>query len=67
MQEGVVDMVDSIHGELRKPSTTAEKATEIAANLRAKKQNRPVRKNVKLTPNHSRPALGRFPSLRLSA
>lgn len=50
MPEGVVDMVDSIHGELRKPSTAAEKTRKIAANLRAKKQRRPVRKSVKLTP-----------------
>ncbi|HEV2486045.1 MAG TPA: hypothetical protein VGT08_10985 [Terracidiphilus sp.] len=48
LQEGVVDMVDSIHGELRKPSTAAEKTSRIAANLRAKKQRRPARKKRKI-------------------
>ncbi len=50
MPEGVVDMVDSIHGELRKPSTAAEKTKKIAANLRAKSRRRSVRKNSKLAP-----------------
>jgi hypothetical protein len=42
--EGVDKMVDSIHGELRKPSTAPEKTSRIAAKLRAKKQRWPVRK-----------------------
>jgi len=46
----VADMVDSIHGELRKPSTAVVETRKIAANLRAKKQREPVRKNAKLTP-----------------
>jgi integrase len=50
MPEGVSEMVDSIHGELRKPSTAAERTRKIAANLRAKKQRRSVRKNAKLAP-----------------
>ena len=40
--EGVAAMVDSIHGELRKPGTAAAETSKIAANLRAKKQ-RPLR------------------------
>ena len=48
--EGVEDMVDSIHGELRKSSTAVAETRKIAANLRAKKQRRPVRKTAKLTP-----------------
>ncbi len=48
--EGVADMVDSIHGELRKPSTAVVETRKIAANLHAKKRREPVRKNAKLTP-----------------
>lgn len=48
--EGVADTVNSIHGELRKPSTAAEKTRKIAANLRAKKQRRIVHQNAKSTP-----------------
>jgi integrase len=48
--EGVTAMVNSIHGELRKPSTAAEKTRQIAANLRAKKRRSSVRQNAKLTP-----------------
>ena len=47
--EGVADMVDSIHSELRKPSTAVMETRQIAANLRAKKQRDSVRKNAKLT------------------
>lgn len=55
--EGVAEMVDSIHGELRKPSTAVEKTRQIAANLRAKKRRSPVRQNAKLTPiDTKRPA-----------
>ena len=43
-------MVDSIHGELRKPNMAVVETRKIAANLRAKKQHKPVRKNAKLTP-----------------
>ncbi len=49
--EGVAERVDSIHGELRKPSAAVEKTRQIAANLRARKQRDPVRENAKLTPN----------------
>jgi hypothetical protein len=38
--------VDSIHGELRKPSTAVAEASKIAASLRTKKQRRFVRKNA---------------------
>jgi len=38
MAEGVVAKVETIHGELRKPSTAAEKTRKIAANLPAKMQ-----------------------------
>lgn len=48
--EGVEQMVDSIHGELRKPSTAGVETGKIVANLRAKKQREPLRKNAKLTP-----------------
>ena len=48
--EGVANMVDSIHSELRKPSTAVEEMRKIAANRRAKKRREPVRKNAKLTP-----------------
>jgi len=41
-------MANSLHGELRKPSTAAAETTNIAANLRAKKQDRRVRKKEKL-------------------
>lgn len=50
MPEGVVEMVDSIHGELRKPSAAAAETSRIAANLRAKGRRRSVRKNSKLAP-----------------
>lgn len=50
LPEGVREMVDSIHGELRKPSSEAEKTRKIAANLRAKSRRRSVRKNAKLAP-----------------
>jgi integrase len=42
--EGVAEMVDSIHCELRKPSTAAAKTSTIAANLDAKQQRRSDRK-----------------------
>jgi len=52
-----VKMANSLHGELRKPSTAAAETTNIAANLRAKEQDRRVRKKGKiehqLTPNRS--------------
>jgi hypothetical protein len=48
--EGVEEMVDSIHGELRKPSTAAAETSKIAAKLRAEKQRRFVRKSAKLAP-----------------
>lgn len=55
--EGVGEMVDSIHGELRKPCTAVDKTRQIAANLRAKKRCSPVRQNAKLTPiDTKRPA-----------
>ena len=60
LPEGVANMVDSIHGELRKPSAAPEKTSKIAANLRAKKQSVPVRKNAKLTPNRSMAILNRL-------
>lgn len=41
--EGVAEMVNSIHGELRKPSSAAEETRKMAAKLRAKKQRRLVR------------------------
>ena len=47
--EGVKKIVNSIHGELRKPSTAAEKTRQISANLRAKRQRQPVLQNAKLT------------------
>jgi hypothetical protein len=43
-------MVNSVHGELRKPSTAAAETTAIASNLRAKKQRSCKRKNTKLAP-----------------
>jgi integrase len=42
--EGVADMVDSIHDELRKPSMAASKTRKIAADLDAKQQRRSERK-----------------------
>ena len=54
--EGVEEMVDSIHGELWRPGAAAAETSKIAANLRAKKQRRSVRKNAKLAPNRLRPA-----------
>ena len=50
LPEGVANMVDSIHGELRKPSAAAAETSIIAAQLRTKRQNRPARKTQKLTP-----------------
>ena len=49
--EGVEEMIDSIHDELRKPSKAAAETSKIAADLRVKKQRRSVQKNAKLTPN----------------
>jgi hypothetical protein len=48
--EEVEGMVNSVHGELRKPSTAAAETTAMALNLRAKKQRRSEGKNVKLAP-----------------
>lgn len=48
LPEGVASMVNSIHGELRKPSAEATETSIIAAKLRTKSQNRPVRKNAKI-------------------
>ena len=48
--EGVAEMVDSIHGELRKPRTAAAKTSKIAADLGAKQQRRTERKNKNLAP-----------------
>jgi hypothetical protein len=50
MPEGVADMVDSIHDELRKPSTAAAEMSRIAAHLRTKSRRPSVRKNAKLAP-----------------
>lgn len=50
MPEDVVDMVDSIHGELRKPSAEAAETSRIAARLRAKGRRRSVRKSAELAP-----------------
>lgn len=51
LPEGVREMVDSIHGVLRKPSSETEKTRKIAANLRAKNQRGSVRKNAKSAPS----------------
>ena len=67
MPEGVVDMVDSIHGELRRPSTAAKETREIGANLRAKKRRQPVRKNAELTPIDTKSLTGDSGSVGLSA
>ena len=48
--EGVAQMANSIHGELRKPSTATAKTGVITANRRAKRRRVPVRKTAKLTP-----------------
>lgn len=48
--EGVENMVGSIHDELRKPSTAAAETSKIAAELRMKNHDQPVRKTAKLTP-----------------
>jgi hypothetical protein len=53
--EGVENMVDSIHDELRKPSTAAEKTKKIAASLRAKSRRRSVRKTTELEPIGAKP------------
>jgi integrase len=50
MPEGVADMVDSIHGELRKPSTAAAETSRMAAHLHKKSRRPSVRKNAKLAP-----------------
>jgi hypothetical protein len=42
--EGVADMVDSIHGELRQPSTAGVETRKIVANLRAKSSTSPCAK-----------------------
>jgi hypothetical protein len=55
LPEGVVQMVDSIHGELRKPSSAADKTSKMATKLRAQKQRQRVRKNAKLTPIDTKP------------
>jgi len=43
-------MVDSIHGELRNPSTAVAETGKFAANLRAKRQGRSVRQDAELGP-----------------
>lgn len=48
LPEGVAEMVDSMHGELRKPSAAATETNLIAAKLRAKNEN------AELPPNRSR-------------
>lgn len=48
LREDVAEMADSIHGELRKPSGTSAKTSEIASKLRAAKQARSVRKQCKM-------------------
>lgn len=48
--ESVEQMVDSIHDELRKPSTAAADTVKISAKLREKEQRRSLRKNAKLAP-----------------
>jgi len=53
MPEGVAKMVDSIHDELRKPSTAVVETTKIAAKLREKRQRRSVGIKAKLAPNRS--------------
>ena len=50
LPEGVVEMTNSIHGELRKLSMAAAETSKIATSLRTKKQSLPVRQNAKLTP-----------------
>ena len=50
LPEGFVEMTNSIHGELRKPSMAAAETSKIATNLRARKQSLPGRQNAKLTP-----------------
>ena len=50
MPEGVADMVDSIHGELRKPSTAAAETSRMAAQLHKKSRRPSVRTNAKLAP-----------------
>ncbi len=50
LSEGVVALANSIHGELRKPSTATAETSKMAANLGAKKQRHSVRKNAKLRP-----------------
>jgi hypothetical protein len=48
--EGAEEMVDSIHGELRKPSAAASETSIIAAELRAKSERRSEWTNKKLAP-----------------
>jgi len=53
--EEVEGMIDSVHGELRKPSTAAAETTAMASSLRAKKRRSFKRKNpnlAPLAPNH---------------
>jgi integrase len=47
--KAVADMASAIHDELRKPSTAAQ-TSAIAAQTKAKMQNRRARSNAKLTP-----------------
>jgi len=65
--EGVANMVDSIHGELRQPSTAVVETRKMAANLRAKKQRKPARKNARLTPIDTKSPTGNSGSVSVSA
>ena len=60
LPEGVENMINSIHGELRKPSAAAAETRIIAAKLRTKSQSRREHKNAKFTPNRSRAIPGRL-------
>jgi integrase len=51
LPEGVTQMVDSIHVELRKPSSAADQTGKIATKLRAQKQRRRVRQKRKIDTN----------------
>ena len=53
-------MVESIHGELRKPSTAAEKTRKIAANLRAKIQRHLRSEERKIGANWRQNNFGQF-------
>ena len=48
--ECVEQMVDSIHGELRKPSTAAADTAKMSTNRRAKERRRRLGKNTNLAP-----------------